>query len=154
TMTIRLPLCLVILSAVSCVEVDSRWDHCVGTARICPERMVCDIVNDRCSEPNEPCLNLGDGERCTVGGGDGGCKGGVCGVVPGPRCGDGKIDPGEDCEGADLNGFTCLTVPEHFYEEPGLRCNDSCKFDTSQCVGSCQDRRTSGPEVCDPTDPE
>ncbi|MEZ4453337.1 MAG: lamin tail domain-containing protein [Nannocystaceae bacterium] len=50
-----------------------------------------------------------------------------------PGCGDGVVDPGESCDGDDLDGMTCQTVSNSFGGGV-LACNDACGFDTSQCV--------------------
>jgi len=45
-------------------------------------------------------------------------------------CGNGVIEGGEDCEGADLGGQTC----ESLGYGPGiLTCDIACSFDTTQC---------------------
>lgn len=46
-------------------------------------------------------------------------------------CGDGFIDPGEECEGSDLNGQTCVTKG---FASGALSCTSSCAFDTSACT--------------------
>lgn len=56
-------------------------------------------------------------------------------------CGDGVVTGIEECDGADLNGNTCLTVPGRFVAGT-LGCTSSCTFDTSGCNttgGSCSD---------------
>lgn len=50
-------------------------------------------------------------------------------------CGDGVIDPGEDCDGANLNGKTCADVG---WLGGDLACNSSCRFDTSNCSNAPQ----------------
>lgn len=45
-------------------------------------------------------------------------------------CGNGKVDPGEDCDG-DVGNKTCVDVG---YDLGTLACA-SCKYDTSMCVG-------------------
>lgn len=47
------------------------------------------------------------------------------------ECGNGVVDVGEDCDGADLDGSTC----EDECFEPGgtLSCNSDCTFDVSGC---------------------
>jgi hypothetical protein len=48
-------------------------------------------------------------------------------------CGDGVIDPGEQCEGANLNGATCGSIG---YTGGALGCAPGCRFDTSGCAGT------------------
>ncbi|MCB9594014.1 MAG: hypothetical protein H6719_14870 [Sandaracinaceae bacterium] len=63
-----------------------------------------------------------------------------------PRCGDGLVDPGEDCDGFDLGGATCES--EGF--DPGaLRCDDACHFETSRCGDPCGNGVLDPGEVCD-----
>ena len=49
----------------------------------------------------------------------------------GPRCGDGRADPGETCDGPDLGGTTCADVG---LGAGTLACNADCRrFDLSGC---------------------
>ena len=48
-------------------------------------------------------------------------------------CGDGNIDFGEDCDGINLGGQTCLGLG---YEGGSLGCASSCVYDTSSCTSS------------------
>jgi hypothetical protein len=66
-------------------------------------------------------------------------------------CGNGVIDPGEPCEGEDLQGETC--------ESQGtasgvLACNELCQFDLSGCMPlpTCGDGVLNGDEQCDGDD--
>ncbi len=54
---------------------------------------------------------------------------------PGPKCGNGDIDPGETCDGSNLNGQDCDSLG---HGAGTLSCNSSCGFDTSGC----------GPSTC------
>ena len=47
-----------------------------------------------------------------------------------PLCGNGAIDPEEQCDGANLNGQTCVTLG---YERGALSCSAACAFNTSGC---------------------
>lgn len=59
-------------------------------------------------------------------------------------CGNGEIDPGEECDGSDLGGVTCAT---------GLAtCTDACTLDRTNCW-NCGDRKVDPNEECDPLDP-
>ena len=51
------------------------------------------------------------------------------------NCGNGLIDGGEQCDGANLNSKSCLT--QGFNWGGTLACNSSCLFNTSQCYSSC-----------------
>jgi hypothetical protein len=48
-------------------------------------------------------------------------------------CGNGIIEPGEQCEGTNLNGESCTSLG---YTSGSLSCNGSCQIDTTGCVGS------------------
>lgn len=47
------------------------------------------------------------------------------------QCGDGVIDPGEQCDGIDLGGATCQSLG---YTGGTLSCKPSCEFNTSACT--------------------
>jgi hypothetical protein len=65
----------------------------------------------------------GDGDGDT-GDGDGDTGLGVCG--------DGAIDIGEQCDGAELNGYTCADLG---YASGELACDPvTCTYDASACV--------------------
>ena len=64
------------------------------------------------------------------------------------QCGDGVRDLGEDCDGNDLNGQSCLAVG---FEGGELGCDGSCHFDFSACVEECQDSCTEGATRCQET---
>jgi hypothetical protein len=48
-----------------------------------------------------------------------------------PLCGNGRLDPGEQCDGNNLFGRDCLTLG---FTGGELRCAPSCLFDTSRCT--------------------
>lgn len=49
-------------------------------------------------------------------------------------CGNGVIDPNEQCDGVNLNGFTCEALGN---AGGSLACDPvTCTFDTSMCMGS------------------
>jgi len=49
-----------------------------------------------------------------------------------PTCGDGVVNVvGEQCDGADLDGATCVSLG---HTGVGLTCNGSCDLDTSTCA--------------------
>lgn len=49
------------------------------------------------------------------------------------NCGNGAVDNGEDCDGAQLNGKTCANLGQGF-DGGTLSCKADCKFDTSACT--------------------
>ena len=66
-------------------------------------------------------------------------------------CGDGVIDVGEDCDGAELGGSSCLSLG---YNGGTLSCDNDCHFILSECegAGSCGDGlvQTEYGEECEP----
>lgn len=51
----------------------------------------------------------------------------ICGVV----CGDAMVAGGEDCDGANLDGQTCASLPG--FTGGTLSCNGDCSFNTTNC---------------------
>jgi len=68
---------------------------------------------------------LQDTPLCKGGGGNGGNGGAYCG--------DGNIDAGEQCDGSNLGGKTCVDLG---YDSGTLACSSDCTFDTSGCEGA------------------
>ena len=59
------------------------------------------------------------------------------GIPPGDAavsglCGNGQIDPGELCDGSQLNNATCSLLG---YSGGNLACSSGCQFDVSSCTG-------------------
>lgn len=67
---------------------------------------------------------------------------------PPPTCGNGSIDPGEECDGTDFGGRTCGSLGAGVGD---LACA-GCTIDTSGCRTSCGDGRRDPDEECDGTD--
>jgi hypothetical protein len=68
---------------------------------------------------------------------------------PPPSCVDGTLDLGEQCDGADLNGWTCQSLGAG--DSGVLACDGSCQLDTSGCVQLCGNGVIDGFEECDGT---
>ena len=73
---------------------------------------------------------------------------------PAPFCGDGSVDPGEACDGADLGGQTCQALG---FDGGILACNAGCDFDTSGCTNQppppvCGNGVLEPGEECDGSD--
>ena len=54
------------------------------------------------------------------------------------NCGDGFLDPGEECDKDQFQAANCFELG--YYDQTGsLQCNSDCTLDLSVCVGRCQD---------------
>jgi len=65
---------------------------------------------------------------------------------PAPRCGDGTIDDGEECDGSNLADQTCLTLG---FEAGQLTCAEDCRFARTLCTKRCGNGVIDPNEVCD-----
>jgi len=66
------------------------------------------------------------------------------------NCGNNFIDPGEACDGTNLQEQTCGSLGH--YNAPGtLRCMPNCVYDRAECGGRCGDEDVNGSdgEECD-----
>jgi len=64
-------------------------------------------------------------------------------------CGNGKVNHGEACDGADLDSQNCASVG---HGAGTLGCNADCTFDYSGCEGRCGNGILDGTDSCDGTD--
>jgi hypothetical protein len=116
--------------------------------RVCPAGSRCG--DGRCISPQqlEACADIADGMQCELVGGFGTCRDRVCEPW---TCGDGVLDPNEQCEreGNLLGGKTCLDFNSRTPE--GLGCNDDCTFNTFDCA-ACGDGIMQAGEQCDGAD--
>lgn len=82
-------------------------------------------------------------------------KGETCRLSPAdccPNCGNGELDPGEECDGTQLDGKTCEQL---CYDGGQLGCTPWCSFSYEQCTGTgpiCGNNRAECAEQCDGTD--
>jgi len=61
----------------------------------------------------------------------------LCSNTPVTRdCGNGVVNAGEDCEGGNLNGATCVS---RGFDGGTLECGNGCRFDTSNCTSTSPD---------------
>jgi len=60
-------------------------------------------------------------------------------------CGNGVLDPGEQCDGVNLGGATCTSQG---FAGGSLACSPTCTFSTSQCT-NCGNNVINAGEVCD-----
>jgi len=75
---------------------------------------------------------------------------GACGDDDsGEYCGNGQLETGEACDGADLGGLDCTDVGN--YTGGILGCTSQCTFDTGMCTASldCGNGTLEGTEDCD-----
>jgi hypothetical protein len=86
------------------------------------------------STPKPPGTACGTGMQCNASG--------TCAPIP---CGNGVIDSGEECDGANLNGATCTSLG---FQTGTLACSGTCSFNTSGC-STCGDGLITGGELCD-----
>jgi hypothetical protein len=68
--------------------------------------------------------------------------------LPMPRCGDGRVDPGEGCDGADLAGQSCQGEG---FDTGTLTCSATCGLDLGGCVRFCGNGVIDTNETCDGT---
>lgn len=68
-------------------------------------------------------------------------------TTSGPMCGNGVAEPGEQCDGPDLAGATCL---DFGYVNPdGVFCTDGCQLDYGFCEPECGNGTLEPDESCD-----
>ena len=59
---------------------------------------------------------------------------GTCSSGGGGNCGNGVIDAGEQCDGADLGGASCSSLG---FPGGTLSCSAACTYNTSACTSAC-----------------
>jgi hypothetical protein len=64
-------------------------------------------------------------------------------------CGNGILEVGEECDGANLGTVTTCAQKDIAYKSGNLKCNGECKLDVSQCVLECGDGILQPDEPCD-----
>ncbi|MEZ4293848.1 MAG: DUF4215 domain-containing protein [Polyangiaceae bacterium] len=106
---------------------------CLDAATDCPSPLPC---NKAACTPQKTCTTepdpAQDGQDCGV---DLQCSAGAC-IGVGASCGNGVIEPGEDCDFGFENG-------------PGAGCELTCKFSCTKSPDSCADQNAcNGVEAC------
>jgi len=100
------------------------------------------VAKCQCEQANEGILIQCGANGSVVGGiGGMGGMGGTSGTVPAPVCGNGIVEDGEQCDGMDLHGASCMTMNMGMGM---LQCLGSCTYDTSMCVGDHSTGGTGG----------
>jgi len=104
---------------------------------------VCDQEVCLPSECGDGILDVHSGEQCDDGNhiDDDACPNN-CTL----NCGDGTVNPGEECDGNDLDGETCGT---RGFDTGQLTCELNCTFDESQCAVDCGNGTVHSTEGCD-----
>jgi len=130
--------------ALSCTA-NCGFDTGSCIAPVCGDGVISTGVGEQCDDNNNT-----SGDGCS-----GLCQvevGWVCQSEPSqctPSCGNSNLDPGEDCDGSNLNGATCSS--QGFAGGP-LSCTN-CAFDTSSCLATvCPNGVREGTEECDGSD--
>ncbi|MCA9298671.1 MAG: hypothetical protein KDA28_06370, partial [Phycisphaerales bacterium] len=72
-------------------------------------------------------------------------------TTDGGGCGNDMVDPGEECDGTDLDSQDCMSQG---FDAGRLACANDCTFDVSGCmdVPGCGNDAIDGMETCDGTD--
>jgi len=109
----------------------SQSIRCFTLPLLCAAALLCAVG---CADGYKPGEDVADGGAVTLPGGDAQPTPSTP-STPGtkPRCGDGKADPGEACDGDDLGGKTCLGLG---YDSGSLACLAGCKLDRTGCKTS------------------
>jgi cysteine-rich repeat protein len=166
----QLTLCIGVQDGTSCTyeRIDASCEHEVCLPRGCGNRVrtsdeACDDGNnangDGCSADcasDETCgnsiLDLAANEQCDDGNSDDNDACRTSCVLP--RCGDGVLDPLEECEPGEPVSRTCAGFG---YYDGDLACSSTCRFDPEgSCAGRCGDTviQTSVGEICDGAPPQ
>lgn len=69
------------------------------------------------------------------------CSTGAGGAGGGANCGNGMMNAGEQCDGAQLGGATCMSMN---MGTGMLQCSASCTYNTAMCTGSSSSGGTGG----------
>jgi len=127
------------VSEAACTTACASDSECRNRYRTMNVLCVDSLCHPTCTEDAEcPGDSTCDMEVCFVNYpetcGDGICKGleSIFNCVPDcGGCGNGQIDPGEQCDGTNLKRFGCSNLG---WRTGVLRCSKECTFDTSGCT--------------------
>lgn len=140
------PLLAVLVAGCLRSEVVSCDD-----GRTCPAGTLCDDLHGRCILVDQltSCGDNPDGSVCNIGDLPTGlCRDGICLE---PFCGDGFVDPGEECDGQTMPASDCQGVG--FYDPGPISCSEACRYNVTACTGRCGDTMINGGEFCDGSPP-
>ncbi len=68
---------------------------------------------------------------------------------PSSQCGNEEVEPGEQCDGSNLNAQTCMSLG---FDGGQLTCTDGCQLAESECFYICGDGEVDPGEDCDGAD--
>ncbi|MBI1934906.1 hypothetical protein HYS31_00550 [Candidatus Woesearchaeota archaeon] len=131
------------LDKTKCTEQPHCGDKVINTGEHC-DTNVFGLISS-CSD-----LNFSSGAvGCTPG-----CFLDTSKCVPKQKCGNGIIDPGEQCDGTNLGPLNgqCQQYSSETFSGGTLKCDSSCKLDTGTCfggAGSCGNNIINVGETCD-----
>ncbi|MGY4884829.1 MAG: DUF4215 domain-containing protein [Nanobdellota archaeon] len=141
--------------ALEVLENTGCWDGICGdgeNCNNCPDDCKSCCGNGIC-DSNECITCPGDCSDCEIPCGNGICESELgencnncadCPLCPPENCGNGNIDSGEVCDGANLGGETCISQG---YGGGDLKCAWNCQsFDVGECTGE-------PPEECEINSP-
>ena len=153
-----------------CMPVDGTCSGYSTSAEACGEHVGCMWEGTQCTkavtfpqEPQEPLVcndhhdptNCEGDEKCNWNTGSEACVDDIS-----LTCGNGQVDGldpvngqgfGEPCDGTDLRGYTCATLPLAGFVSGNLSCNETCHFNVSECFsgGICGNGVVEPGEECD-----
>ena len=123
-----LPACIIMFAWVAGCKSSSKSTSPMCGNDIAEEGEVCDGADLRgmtCQDYGFQGGVLACNDECTAYDMSG------CTSTSTPYCGNNVIDDGEDCDGDNLGGQTCVGLG---FDSGVLACTDTCEFDTSGCV--------------------
>lgn len=139
----------------ACVDLSSDPQNCGQCGLACPNADDLSLHLNYSSCINASCsFGCIDGYRDMDGIKDNGCE------TPIYVCGNGMLDPNEDCDQNAFGYQNCQTVMGTGYAGT-LKCHENCTFDTSSCINTtdtptetseCGNAKAEDGEVCDLTD--
>ena len=119
--------CLIDDTSVDLEDIGDTGDGCINSG---DTTCVGDDVysKDSCGEPGDIVVSCTNGAVCV----ETSSTSAVC-KTPSVECGDGGIDPGEECDGAAFGGATCQGEG---FASGQLSCTVACTLDTSGCCSA------------------
>jgi len=136
-------------------QQETGWT-CTGQPSFCSEncgdtQIVGNEVCDGSNHGPHDCTTIGQGFTGGTLACNGTCDGWITTSCTAPQdCGNSSINPGEDCDGANLGLNECTTIGQGFTGGT-LACTGGCLFDVSSCF-TCGDNTKEDGELCDGSD--